>query len=319
MATFDVSSIGFNALDILGRPMTRIPPEAQSDIVEEINMTVAGTAGATAVDCAILGLKTRLVSSVGCDDVGEFLLSKLAQYGVDTAEVARDASMRTSTSIIAVQPDGARPGYFMPGTADTFVVDPAGYEAALDAKIIHVGGAGLLPSFEGKPAADLLKRAKELGRITTLDVNDSSPETWRKLQLCLSYVDYFSPSIEEAQSMTGLSSVTEIIDLFKAHGASNVVLTLGDAGAYVAPIYGEPYYIPAFDIAVVDTTGCGDGFTAGLIVGLAHDWALEDCARFASAVGSRIALGLGSLGGLKGFDDTLQAMNSLPLKVRAIK
>lgn len=317
MTTYDVSSIGFCVLDILGRPITRIPPAAQSDNVEEITLTVAGTAGATAVDCAILGLKTRLVSSVGDDDVGEFLLSKLARYGVDTTEVTRDPEADTSSAIIAVQPDGARPGFFMAGTADNFLVDPSRYDAALDAKVVHVGGAGLLPSFDGEPTAHLLKRARELGRITTLDVIDADAETWSGLQSCLPFVDYFVPSIEEAREMTGRDEPSEIADLCQAAGARNVIVTLGGDGAYVKPASGAPFVVAAHDIRVVDTTGCGDGFTAGVIVGLAKGWPLEKSVRFASAVGAKIALGLGSLGKLENLDDTLDTMRSVPLKAVA--
>ncbi|TIP38210.1 MAG: kinase, partial [Mesorhizobium sp.] len=57
MPQFDVSSIGFYVLDILGRPVSRIPEGGRADYIEEIRMTVAGTAGATGMDCAILGLK----------------------------------------------------------------------------------------------------------------------------------------------------------------------------------------------------------------------------------------------------------------------
>lgn len=319
MTTYDVSAIGFCVLDVLGRPITRIPPGAQSDDVEEITLTVAGTAGATAVDCAVLGLKTRLVSSVGHDDVGEFLLSKLARYGVDTSEVSQAPEKGTSSAIIAVQPDGARPGFFMAGAADTFAVDPSRYDAALDAKVVHVGGAGLLPSFDGEPTAHLLKRARELGRITTVDVIDASEETWSRLLSCLPFVDYFVPSIEEAREMTGRDDPGEIADLCQAAGACNVILTLGGDGAYVQPASGVPFVAPAHDITAIDTTGCGDGFTAGVIVGLAKDWPLEKSVRFASAVGAKIALGLGSLGDLKSFDDTLDAMRSVPVKPMAVQ
>jgi len=80
---------------------------------------------------------------------------------------------------------------------------------------------------------------------------------------------------------------------------------------------GEAFHLPAFDIKVVDTTGCGDSFTAGIIVGIVKGWDLKQSARFASAVAARVATGLGSDGKLTSFDDTLQAMNSLPVKAPA--
>jgi sugar/nucleoside kinase (ribokinase family) len=67
-------------------------------------------------------------------------------------------------------------------------------------------------------------------------------------------------------------------------------------------------------VSVSDTTGCGDSFTAGVIVGLTRKWDLVTTARFASAVASKVAQGLGSQGELESFDDTMKAMASLPEK-----
>jgi sugar/nucleoside kinase (ribokinase family) len=65
---------------------------------------------------------------------------------------------------------------------------------------------------------------------------------------------------------------------------------------------------------VVDTTGCGDSFTAGVIVGLAKGWDLRESCRFANTVAAHVALGLGSQGKLASFDATVTAMNSWPLR-----
>jgi sugar/nucleoside kinase (ribokinase family) len=66
---------------------------------------------------------------------------------------------------------------------------------------------------------------------------------------------------------------------------------------------------------VVDTTGCGDSFTAGLIVGLSKGWDLRKTAGFANSVAAQVALGLGSdgNGNLKSLEDTLEFMESVPL------
>ncbi|CAH2803120.1 MAG: Ribokinase-like protein [uncultured Paraburkholderia sp.] len=118
--------------------------------------------------------------------------------------------------------------------------------------------------------------------------------------------------------MAGTDNVADVARFFfQARGVKNCILTLGAHGVYVAPESGEPFTLPAFDIAVSDTTGCGDSFTAGVIVGLTKGWALRECAAFASAVAAKIAkvaMGLGSQGKLKSFDDTLDAMRSLPTR-----
>lgn len=314
MPTFDVSSVGFAVLDILGRPVTGIPEGGRAAYIDEIRMTVAGTAGATGMDCAILGLKTRMVTTVGTDELGDFLVSKMQGYGMDTQMVGRDASRQTSATILPVRPNGERPALHVPGTAATFTVAPKDYERALDATVIHIGGTGLLKSFDGQPTLDFIKAAKAAGRITTFDLIQATPETSALVKPLLPYIDYFIPSIEEAQEMSGLSAPSDIAEWFKARGVRNAILTMGGDGVYVAPAEGDAFMLKAHDIEVVDTTGCGDSFSAGIIVGLVKGWPLQECARFASAVAARVAMGLGSDGRLGSFDETVETMNTLPLK-----
>lgn len=314
MTSFDVSSVGFYVLDILGRPVTRIPEGGRADYIEEIRMTVAGTAGATAVDCAILGLKTRAVTTVGADEMGDFLHAKMEKFGVECTLVRRTDATQTSATILPVRPNGERPALHVPGTAALFTVHDEDYEAALDAKVVHVGGTGLLKAFDGPPTVKFLKAAKEKGRITTFDLIQANSETFALVEPCLPYIDYFIPSIEEAGEMAGVTDPAGVAKFYKARGVKNAVLTLGAAGVYVSPEHGEDFSLPAFEVTVSDTTGCGDSFSAGIITGIVKGWDLKQSARFASAVAAKVAMGLGSDGKLVSFDDTILAMNSLPEK-----
>lgn len=314
MPRFDVSSIGFYVLDILGRPVTRIPEGGRADYIEEIRMTVAGTAGATAVDCAILGLSTQAVTTVGDDEMGDFLQAKMVKFGVDCALVKRSDAAQTSATILPVRPNGERPALHVPGTAAIFDVADEDLDAALDATVVHVGGTGLLNAFDGEPTVRLLKKAKALGRITTFDLIQANPETFALVEPCLPYLDYFVPSIEEAGEMAGTHDPREVARFYKARGVKNAVLTMGADGVYVSPETGDDFTLPAFDIQVSDTTGCGDSFTAGIIVGIIKGWDLRQSARFASAVAAKVAMGLGSDGKLVSFDDTIEAMNTLPVR-----
>lgn len=314
MTGFDVSSIGFCVFDILGRPVSAIPPGGRATFIQEIAVTVAGTAGATAVGCAILGAKTKIVTTVGTDDAGDFLVSKLEKYGVDCSLVTRVKDVPTSATILPVRPNGERPALHVPGSATVFNVDAADMEAALDARIVHIGGTGMLKAFDGAPTLELIKKAKALGRITTFDLIQATPETFAFVEPLLPYIDYFVPSIDEAGEMAGATDPATVAAFFKARGVKNCILTLGADGAYVVPESGKPFQVPAFDIDVSDTTGCGDTYTSGVIVGLIKGWDLEYIARFASAVSAKVAMGLGSQGKLQSLDDTLVAMATLPNK-----
>jgi sugar/nucleoside kinase (ribokinase family) len=314
MPTYDYSAVGFLVLDVLCRYAEDMPPPGGATFVDQITMTVAGTAAATAVDCAILGLNGQLVARVGNDDMGDFLRQKIASYGVNTDLIQIDESIQTSTSMLPIRPDGSRSGFFVPGTTETFAITEDQFDAVLDAKIIHLGGSGLLTAFDGAPSLALLKRAKELGRTTVFDLIQATPETIACVKPLLPYIDYFVPSIVEAAAMAGEDDPAAVARWFKSQGVKNAVLTLEGDGVWVDPEQGEPFQLPAHKIDVVDTTGCGDSFTAGIIVGLCKGWDIRESARFANAVAANVAMGLGSMGKLSSFDATIEAMNTWPLR-----
>ena len=277
-------------------------------------MTVAGTAGATAVDCAILGLKGQIAARVGRDAMGNFLLSEMRKFGLDTTLVQIDETVQTSTSLLPIRPDGSRAAFFVPGTSNTFLPTETEMERILDARIVHLGGTGLLNAFDGTPSARMLERAKSLGRTTVFDLILASPDAVPKVLPLLPHIDYFIPSIHEAAAMAGKSEPAEVARWFKERGVGTAILTLEGDGVYVDPAEGDPFHLPSHEIDVVDTTGCGDSFTAGVIVGLAKGWDIRETCRFANTVAAHVALGLGSQGKLASFDATFEAMNTWPLR-----
>lgn len=114
--------------------------------------------------------------------------------------------------------------------------------------------------------------------------------------------------------MAGQDDPAAVAGWFKSQGVKNAVITLEGDGVWVDPEEGTPFHLPAHEIDVVDTTGCGDSFTAGIIVGLSKGWDNRTCARFANAVAANVAMGLGSIGKLSSFEATVEAMNTWPLR-----
>src|SRR5258708_40129027 len=106
---YDVSVIGLYILDVLGRPVIQIPERGNVDFIEEIRLTVAGTAGGTVVDTAKLGLKSLAVGAVGDDEKADWVLMTLKKYGSDVSAMQRLASNPTSTNIPKGRPNGTGP------------------------------------------------------------------------------------------------------------------------------------------------------------------------------------------------------------------
>ena len=315
-AAHDVSVIGLYCIDVLGRPVTAIPAGGNATFIDQIRLTVAGTAGGTIVDCAKLGLDALAIGAVGEDEKGRFVLDTLRGFGITTDCMQRHPGVHTAASILNVRPNGERPCLHVRGASDVLFLDEADYPAALDASFVHMGGNGLLGRMDGTPTADLLRAAKALGRTTTFDLIFATGELMDKLRPSMQYVDYFVPSIEEATALCGREDALDAAKFFLDLGVGHCVLTMGGEGCVVVTP-DDSFRLPAHEIEVVDTTGCGDAFTAGLIAGLHRGWDLEQAARLGGTCGALVAGGLGSDFGIVDWESTVRAMHTIPLRPRA--
>ncbi|MCA0431834.1 MAG: sugar kinase [Proteobacteria bacterium] len=310
----DVSVIGLYILDVLGRPVTRIPERGGVDFIEEIRLTVAGTAGGTVVDTAKLGLKSLAVGAVGDDEKADWVLFTMQKHGIDVSAMQRLKGVPTSATILNVRPNGERPALHVRGASDHFDVPPELYDKVFDAPIIHLGGTGLLRKLDGPASLTLLKEAKKRGRTVTFDLIAANAETAKIVMPLLPCIDYFMPSIEEAKDMSGQATPEDCARFYLDKGAACCVFTLGGDGAYYAHRDGTRITALAYDIKVVDTTGCGDAFDAGMIAALHHKMDVETALRFAQAAAGLVATGLGSDAGIESFEKTLAAMKTWKMK-----
>ena len=157
----DVSVIGLYILDVLGCPVTKIPDAGNVEFIDEIRLTVAGTAGGTVVDTAKLGLKSLAVGAIGNDEKADWVISTLNGFDIDTSAMQRLDGVPTSATILNVRPNGDRPALHMRGASDHFELPPAIYEKVLQVPIVHLGGTGLLRKLDGEPAVFFLKKPKD--------------------------------------------------------------------------------------------------------------------------------------------------------------
>jgi sugar/nucleoside kinase (ribokinase family) len=310
----DVAVIGLYILDVLGRPVSRIPERGGVDFIEEIRLTVAGTAGGTVIDTAKLGLRSLAVGAVGDDEKADWVLMTMQKHGIDISAMQRLAGVPTSATILNVRPNGERPALHVRGASDHFDVPKAMYDQVFDAPIIHLGGTGLLRKLDGPASVTLLREAKARGRTVTFDLIAASADTIGIVEPLLPYIDYFMPSIEEARDMSGQGTPADCAKFYLDRGAACCVFTLGGDGAYFAHRDGTRLHAPAYDIKVVDTTGCGDAFDAGFIAALHHKMDTETALRFAQASAGLVATGLGSDAGIVSFEDTLDKMKNWKIK-----
>lgn len=316
MAT--VVSLGIHILDILGRPVTHIPPGQNLALLKEIRITVAGTAAGTSVDLAKLGAHVIAMGAVGRDEIGNIVIDTLGRYQIDTSNVVRKGGVQTSSTMLPIRPNGERPALHVVGANAELCYEDLDLDAIARAQYLHYGGTPLMPKLDGIPASRVLQFAKQHGVTTTYDMlGIERPNMLDLVQPCLPFVDYFMPNIDEARMVCGYSDRNDIGKFFLDQGVGTTILKMGAEGSSIITNAGE-VRIPAFKVDLVDTTGCGDAYCAGFIVGLSLGWSIEKAARLGAAAGSLVASGLGSDAGITNLERTVEFMQTaetLPMTI----
>jgi sugar/nucleoside kinase (ribokinase family) len=312
--TFDYTSMGFYTFDALCRPVTDIPPGGGTYFVDEFTIAVSGAAGSAAIVAAKHGLSVQAVGGVGEDLMGDWVLRRLADFDIDTANMQRCPDHTTSSSVVTTRPDGARPALHKRGATAGFFVGDDQIDRVLDTAILHVGGVGLMDRMDKGRTADVLAEARKRGCRTTLDVFASTPDDLPLVRPLLAHTDFFMPSEEEAMALSGLTDFEEIARFLLDQGTGAVILTLGDKGAMYRDQQGNKIDLPAFSIDVVCTCGCGDCFNAGFATGLHLGLPMEDCLRMGQAASAQNAMGLGSQAVVTSLEATRAFMETTPTR-----
>lgn len=285
-------TLGAHVLDVLARPVDGIPEGQGGALLDQIRVAPAGTAGGTAVILAKLGANVRSVGAVGDDPLGDLLISLLQRHGVDTTLVHRREGVQTSASVLPIRADGSRPALHVIGANATLSADDLSPDVLGDATHLHVGAPELLdPSL----IAALLHAARQRGITTSADMlaPGDFPGILDMVAPALQHVDHLLPNDEQVLGFTGTSDIVEGCRRLLATGVGTVAATCGADGAVVVT-NDAVERVPAYEIAVVDTSGCGDAFSAGYLRGLALGRSRRDAAVLGCATAALVAQGLGT-------------------------
>jgi len=175
--------------------------------------------------------------------------------------------------------------------------------------MVFVTGSFLMDTFDGEGTMNFLKKCKEMGKTTFLDVCWDAKGQWGKLlDMSMPYIDYLMPSIDEAVCIAEKDDPEEIADVFTSKGAKNVIIKLGSKGSYLrkegeskGQIF-KPFYVEN----PVDTTGAGDSFCSGFLAAYAAGKTEEECMVFANAVGAHCVMAVGATTGIKPFAEIME-------------
>ncbi len=309
----NVACLGILVADMVARPVDSLPPPGELRFVDEMGLCIGGCAANTGAGLARLGVPVAVLGKVGDDALGEFLLRALQREGVHTQGVVVDPGVQTSATVALVAATGERAFLHAVGGNGALRAGEVDLHAAGGATILHIGGTGLMPSLDGAPLAEVCAQAKALGLVVTLDTAWDPSGGWRRVLQVLPHVDYFLPSLEEAQHIFGLSDPAAIAAAARNLGPQAVVIKLASEGCYVlAPGRREGLRLPPLPVAAVDTTGAGDAFCAGFLAALSRGWDTVSAARIGTVTGALSVPRLGAIAGVPSWEEACRVLATLP-------
>jgi sugar/nucleoside kinase (ribokinase family) len=215
----------------------------------------------------------------------------LDKAGIDTGLLVRRIDTSTSASVLPIRPNGDRPSLHLLGANITYGLDDVPWDAVAEATHLHLGGPELIGA---DVAARILAHAKEHDVVTSVDLlAPGELGTFDQIEPLLPYVDYLLPNDDQILGFSGEGDLVTGAKKLVAAGAGLVAVTRGGDGALLVTAEGTEA-VPAFEIDVVDTTGCGDAFSAGFLRGISLDRTPREAAILGSAAAALVAQGLGS-------------------------
>ncbi len=281
----DCLCAGIVVADFVCAPVSRIPPAGGLEMTEAISLAIGGCASNVAIDLARLGRKAVVVGRIGGDMPGRFVRDQLTAGGVDTTHLVESPAPTSGTLVINVRNEDRRFIHAF-GANSLFDGSEITPDLVRQAKVLYLGGFGLMPRLGGDRVAELFRMAREAHVPTVLDVVVPDPGTCRaQLERVLPWTDVFLPNADEARLLTGRADPLEQARQFQAAGAGTVVITCGSHGAVLAGPT-ETLRSGIFSVEFVDGTGSGDAFAAGFISGLIDGCSAERCLELGSALGA---------------------------------
>ena len=260
-----------------------------------------GDTSNVAVAAARLGSRTAYVTLIGADMFGDALMALWQREGVDTTHVRRLDGAPTGLYFITHGPSGHSFTYRRAGSAATQLtpghISP---EMIASAKFLHVSAISQAIS---SSAADAVSHAIELAKSEGTRVSYDTNLRLRlwpleraraAIEATARSADILKTSMDDAETLTGLTNPEAIADHFSRLGSRTVIVTMGTAGAFVSSDRIRQA-IAAFPANAVDASGAGDAFTGALLSEFAAGRDFVDACRFAAAAAAISTTGYGAI------------------------
>ena len=293
----DVVALGDVNVDIIADFAT-YPAKGEEALASWTEMHCGGSAANTAMALARMGISTSLVARVGPDAWADSICACLDQVGVGRGGVQRDPAVMTGLMHVVVTPDSERTMLGHRGA--NVYLDPNQIDEPelAGARLLHLSGYALLSDPQRSAALRALEIACRYGLTVSLDPGMAAPhQALGEIRGLLPHVDILLPSLAEARQLTGQAEPEACAQSLLRAGIRAAVVKLGAQGCLVAA--GEDLLrVPGLAVEARDSTGAGDSFNAGLIVGFLGGLGWPGAAMLGNALGALAAArtGAGTVG-----------------------
>lgn len=267
-----VLTTGILVVDIIAAELPHIAEEGELLYVPSgIAVTLGGHAGNVSIDLVQLGLKfggVHLASVVGRDVFGDFVERFLTERGVKV-RLKRIDTLTSKNLILVVKGEDRR---FHVDAGSNLFLDRKFVEEIVEElkpRVFYIGGAGMLGGFDYE-LPEVLDRARSIGALTFLDIVAPYGKDWSFFREAIAHCDIFHCNLLEASKITSEENALNALKSLKRLGCKFPIITMGDKGL-MAIFKNMLIEMPAFKVNVVDPTGAGDAFCAGLIFKLVEE------------------------------------------------
>ena len=265
------------------------PQAGELTKIKSVQKAIGGCVPNVAVDLKRIcpDLTVKAVGKIGADEEGEYVKNVLAENGVDIENIQICADKTSFTEVMSVT-GGQRTFFTYAGASADFGVTDVDLDG-LDVKMLHLGYFLLLDKIDGGDGLKLLKKAKEQGITTSIDLVSENSERYSLVLPCLPFTDNLIVNETEAGKLVGIApteeNLREIAEKLREYGVKERVIIhtpslgvcLSETGFTAVPSYALP------EGFIKGTTGAGDAFCAGALIGIYQNKTDEEILEFASA------------------------------------
>lgn len=284
MTRFDVIACGLNVVDNVV-----VLPEAvrrnEKHQVPQMLIQGGGPGANQACGLAALGWKTAMLTRHGDNTASRIAEAEFTRHGVALDLVIQSPNARPALAVVEVDPrSGERTVFYNVDDYDWLSADDVPAAMVQRAKLV------ITDAYEGAAARRLLEIARAIGIPGVLDVETGEAEKVRPLYAAATHVIV---SLEGGRRTTGYETPSDVIAAMAQWTDAQRIVTDGVNGSWASSPCGVIHQ-PAFRVAAVDSTGCGDSFHAAYASALLDGFPLAERLEFAAWCAAQVALALGA-------------------------